>query len=177
MVLAAVTQLTSTSNILHNLSLTTSLLKRTASVGARVVFFPEATDFISANASAASKLTYSEENRRFLKEVRECARREGVWVGIGVHEPSERSELQGEQRNSTESTQPQRFYNTQLLIDDGGSIVSKYRKTHLFDVDIRGGLTIKESDSTVPGDKLEQPVDCPVGKLGVSVRACASTGT
>lgn len=164
-----------------------------------MVFFPEATDFISANASAASHLTYSSQNRTFVKEVKKCAKRLGVWVSIGVHEgepgehrePGERSKPEGCEEAEAEAegrehdggghtnkdtkaeseTGPQgirRFWNTQLVIDDQGLLVAKYRKMHLFDVDIKGGLRIKESDSTVPGDMIYPPVESPIGKLGVS---------
>lgn len=178
MVLAAVTQLTSTPNILHNLSLTTSLLKRSAAAGARVVFFPEATDFISPNASVASTLTYSAESKVFLDEVKRCAKDCGVWVSVGVHEPrGEQGERAEDGPNTTTPTAAattttttglRRFWNTQVMINDTGSIVSKYRKTHLFDVDIQGGMTIKESQSTIAGEKIEDPLASPIGKLGVS---------
>lgn len=157
MVLAAVTQLTSSHNILSNLVLTTSLLKRCSSAGARVIFFPEATDFIAPSTSVSS-LTYSSENSQFLQCVRDAAAKEKVWVSIGVHEP-----LSDEEGQSSS-----RCYNSQLLIDDSGQVVSRYRKTHLFDVDIKGGLKIKESDTTVEGSQLEEPIASPIGKLGVS---------
>lgn len=158
MVLAAVTQLTSSPNILSNLSVATSLIRRSAAAGARMVFLPEATDFIAPGSSVAS-LTHSRENAQFVDDVRRCAKEARVWVSVGVHEPG---------GGGGEGGEALRCYNTQLVIDDEGSVQGRYRKTHLFDVDIKGGLRIKESDTTKRGDRLEEPVRTPVGSVGVS---------
>lgn len=42
-----------------------------------------------------------------------------------------------------------------------------YRKVHLFDVDIKGGAVIKESNTTIPGDKFLPPYSTPLGQLGL----------
>lgn len=44
-------------------------------------------------------------------------------------------------------------YNTSLTIDPKGNIIAKHRKTHLFDIDIPGGITFKESETLTGGDK------------------------
>ncbi len=45
-------------------------------------------------------------------------------------------------------------YNTQLLIDPTGAITSKYRKIHMFDVELEGGVVLRESDGCVPGSEI-----------------------
>lgn len=55
------------------------------------------------------------------------------------------------------------MYNTHLLIDAAGQIVSRYRKIHLFNVDIEGGPRLMESDSTIEGDCVVEPVTTPLG--------------
>lgn len=45
-------------------------------------------------------------------------------------------------------------YNTCFCFDRTGEIKAKYRKTHLFDVSIKNGITFKESDKFSYGDKL-----------------------
>lgn len=47
-----------------------------------------------------------------------------------------------------------RIYNTSFTFDDKGKLKGMYRKTHLFDVDIPGKITFKESDIFTPGDEL-----------------------
>lgn len=46
-----------------------------------------------------------------------------------------------------------KVYNTSLTFDPNGDIIAKHRKTHLFDIDIKGGITFKESETLSAGDK------------------------
>ncbi len=59
-------------------------------------------------------------------------------------------------------------YNTSLLLSPQGEILSRYRKIHLFDVDLPGRVSIRESDSKKPGEAV---VTCPteLGTLGLSI--------
>ena len=49
-----------------------------------------------------------------------------------------------------------------------GTVAARYRKLHLFDVDIPDGVTYRESDSVAPGDQV---VSCDVDgwKVGLSI--------
>lgn len=47
-----------------------------------------------------------------------------------------------------------KFYNTTVVFDRAGKELARYRKIHLFDVDIPGGATLRESDATAAGDEL-----------------------
>ncbi|CAG8732086.1 20090_t:CDS:2, partial [Racocetra fulgida] len=40
-----------------------------------------------------------------------------------------------------------KMYNTCTVYDPEGSMIAKHRKVHLFDIDIPGKITFKESDS------------------------------
>ncbi|PWN94667.1 putative NIT2-nitrilase [Tilletiopsis washingtonensis] len=150
MPLAAVAQLTSSASIAANLSAAQSLLKRAASAGARAVFLPEACDFI-APAADVPALAASAEARSFVAEVAKAAKEHGVWVSMGVHE-------MGEEK---------RCWNTNVLVDAQGEVRERYRKLHLFDVDIAGGLKILESGTTIPGKQLPAAVPSPLGQIGL----------
>ncbi|KAM9985362.1 hypothetical protein ACTFIZ_008911 [Dictyostelium cf. discoideum] len=61
------------------------------------------------------------------------------------------------------------IYNTHLIIDSNGVIISEYRKMHLFDVDIPSkGVKMNESKVVKGGNDLVV-CDSPVGKLGLSI--------
>lgn len=148
----AVAQLTSGGAIAENLAVAVRLIGSAAQAGAHAVFLPEATDFIAPPTEAAA-LTRSAANAEFVTEVCGAAKTHRVWVSVGVHEPP--------------STDEARCFNTQLLIDETGAVRERYRKLHLYDVDIQNGPSILESNTTIPGTELRAPVDTPVGKLGV----------
>ena len=40
------------------------------------------------------------------------------------------------------------MHNSHVLVDDHGSIAAVYRKIHLFDIDVKDGPQLKESDGT-----------------------------
>lgn len=60
------------------------------------------------------------------------------------------------------------LYNTCCVFSGDGSLVAKHRKTHLFDLDIPGEITFKESDTLTQGESLTV-VDTAVGRLGVGI--------
>jgi predicted amidohydrolase len=169
MTLAAVAQLTSTAVIADNLAACVSLIKRAAAAGAKAIFLPEATDFIAPSAKVGA-LTRSAEAQSFIEGIQSVAKSSSIWVSVGIHEASSSSTTQQQQQQQPQDSsndKRQRCYNTQLLIDAEGSILAKYRKNHLFDVDIKGGLTILESDTTIPGNSMVPPCESPIGKIGM----------
>jgi len=61
-----------------------------------------------------------------------------------------------------------KLYNAGVAIDDEGAILAKYRKVHLFDIDIPGKITFKESDVLTAGDNATV-FNSPWGKIGVAI--------
>jgi predicted amidohydrolase len=47
-----------------------------------------------------------------------------------------------------------KLYNTTVVFDASGDIVARYRKIHLFDVDLAGQAAYRESDGIEPGEEL-----------------------
>lgn len=117
-----------------------------------MVFLPEASDFISKNKEETLQLTTSLNDSEFLLGLQEVAKKENVWVSVGVHE---------------NTAVPSKVYNTHVVIDGNGELISTYRKIHLFNVDIENGPRLMESDNTIQGEAIVDPIDTPVGKLGL----------
>jgi len=59
-------------------------------------------------------------------------------------------------------------YNTALLFSPQGEIVGRYRKIHLFDVEIPGQVSARESEARKPGTETVV-VPTEIGKIGLSV--------
>jgi predicted amidohydrolase len=59
-------------------------------------------------------------------------------------------------------------YNTSVLFGPDGERLALYRKIHLFDIDLPGRVTIKESDVRLPGAEVVTAATT-LGKLGLSI--------
>ncbi|ORY91835.1 carbon-nitrogen hydrolase [Syncephalastrum racemosum] len=150
MALAAVGQFCASSVVARNCQACADLVSKAARSGAKMIFLPEASDFISESTEQAFMLTEPLEMSLFVKEMQAQAQAENIWISVGVHEKGD-----------------SRMYNTHIMIDATGQIVSRYRKIHLFNVDIEGGPRLMESDSTIEGDRIAEPMDTPLGRTGL----------
>lgn len=56
-------------------------------------------------------------------------------------------------------------YNTSLLFNPDGSVLASYRKIHLFDVDLKEGVSTRESETRASGDQVvvAETELCPMG--------------
>ncbi|MFC1912383.1 carbon-nitrogen hydrolase family protein [Chloroflexota bacterium] len=59
-------------------------------------------------------------------------------------------------------------YNTSTLINPSGKIIARYSKIHLFDVEISTRVSVKESDTFSPGNKLVT-AETGYGVVGLSI--------
>lgn len=61
-------------------------------------------------------------------------------------------------------------YNTCLVYSPTGLCIARHRKVHLFDIDVPGGITFKESDTLTPGNQLITTFPHPtLGTVGVGI--------
>lgn len=66
-------------------------------------------------------------------------------------------------------TSSKKYYNTSLTFNPKGELVATHRKVHLFDIDIPGKITFKESEVLTAGDKVTL-VDIPeYGRIAVAI--------
>ncbi|MCR5025832.1 MAG: carbon-nitrogen hydrolase family protein [Methanobrevibacter sp.] len=61
-----------------------------------------------------------------------------------------------------------KIYNTSYLFGKDGEIITKHRKMHLFDVDVKDGIYFKESDTLTPGNQFSV-ADTDFGKIAVGI--------
>jgi predicted amidohydrolase len=149
-------QMCSTDDLSANLAVARLWTDRAVAEGAQLVVLPECFSFLGKHE--ADKRTIAEDLDRggpVLDALRELASRHGVWL-IGGGTPE------------LVAGDAERTYNTAIVIDPSGALVSRYRKVHLFDVDIPGGATLRESDATRAGDELVV-VDIAGARIGLSI--------
>ncbi len=63
---------------------------------------------------------------------------------------------------------PQRVYNTSVLIGADGVVLGAYRKQMLFDINLPE-IRFKESDSISPGQQAAPVITTPIGNIGLSI--------
>ncbi len=61
-----------------------------------------------------------------------------------------------------------KLYNTCYVFDETGRQIARHRKIHLFDVDIKGGVRFKESNSFASGEDITV-FDTSLGRMGVEI--------
>lgn len=75
-------------------------------------------------------------------------------INVGIHEPADGGK---------------RVKNTLIWIDEHGAITQRYQKLHLFDVEIKGGPILRESNSVEPGTSILPPFQTSLGMLGLMI--------
>ena len=123
------------------------------STGAEYVLTPEMTNILAANREQLFAVAVEEEADASLATLREVARKLGIYVHIG---------------SLAIRISPDRAANRSFLIDPKGDILARYDKIHMFDVDLAGGESYRESRNYRPGE-LAVLADLPWGRLGLTV--------
>jgi predicted amidohydrolase len=135
-------QLRSTHDLAANLAKCAELTGEAVADGAQLVVLPECFSFLGR--TERDKLEVAEAmdgDGPVMTALRGLAAKHGVWI-VGGGTPER---VPGDAR---------RTYNTALVIDPRGELATRYRKIHLFDVDIPGGAVLRESDATARGSEL-----------------------
>lgn len=151
MFLAAVVQLTCTSDEDANLAQAEALIRRAARYGATLVATPENTNYLGPHGEKVNRALPLDQGP--IPRLARLAGELGIHVLVGS--VNERSD------------DPRRCYNTSVLLGPDGGTLGAYRKIHLFDIDVPEA-TFRESDTTVPGT-TPTVVDTPLGALGMSI--------
>jgi predicted amidohydrolase len=148
----ALVQFEAGDDVADNLSRATAMAAE-AAVDSDLVILPEYVQFRGAAAGfRASAVPVPGPTTQPFAGV---AREHGVWVLAGSH-----AEVSGD---------PQRPYNTAVLLDRSGVLAARYRKLHLFDVSVDDGPSDRESERVTPGDRA---VVADVDGVGLGFSIC-----
>lgn len=163
----AIGQLCSSSNLKANLDIVVKLISEAIDNDVKLIFFPEATDYIAQNSLHSKYLVQKSPTfvTRLQENIRELVAQKGkpIDVSIGVHLPTFKN------NNNNSTANDDRVRNVLLYINHKGEIISQYQKIHLFDVNVPNGPIFKESESVQPGKHLPNIINTPVGKLGSAI--------
>jgi len=156
---AAAVQMCSSDDLGANLTRARQLAAQGADRGANLVILPECFAFLGrkeGDKMAVAEVLDDARPGPILSALAEIATGHRAWViGGGLPE-----RVPGDER---------RAYNTAAVVDPDGRLVGRYRKLHLFDVDIPGGAVLRESDGTAGGDA---PLVVAIGDRRVGVTIC-----
>lgn len=130
-------------------------VRNAAREGAEMYFAPEMSLLLDRNRERARGNIGPEKDNVGLASLCAVARAAGIWVHVGsVAVVSERD--------------PARFANRSILIDANGTIVARYDKIHLFDVDLATGESWRESNAYLGGERAVL-ADTPLGPMGLTI--------
>ncbi len=147
----ALCQMNVVDNKQKNILKATSMIDEAASYNANFVVLPEMFNCPYSN----DKFTeYAEEEKTSptIKSISKLAKKHEMYILAGSIPEKEESKI----------------YNTSYMFDKNGRIIGKHRKMHLFDVDVKGGIYFKESDTLTPGNKFNV-CECDFGTVGLGI--------
>jgi predicted amidohydrolase len=136
-----------------NIDTAAGMIREARAGGADYVQTPEMTNILVRKRDELMDAIVAEDNDASLADFRELARKLAIWLHIG---------------SLAIKVSSQHAANRSFLIDPKGDIAARYDKIHMFDVDLAGGESYRESNSYKAGD-LAVVADLPWGRLGLTI--------
>ena len=121
--------------------------------GADLICTPEVTNAIATTSARRAEVLRTEDADPTLAMARDEAARHGVHIALG---------------SLALKTDGERLANRSFLIGPDGSILARYDKLHMFDVEVAPGETYRESAAYAPGDRAVI-ARTPLGTLGLTI--------
>jgi predicted amidohydrolase len=136
-----------------NIDAAVKLIGEAKAGGADYVQTPEMTNVMEESRNALFAALSEEDRDSGLATLRELARQLKIWLHIG---------------SFAVKVSHDKATNRAFLIDPQGEIVARYDKIHMFDVDLAGEESYRESNNFRAGD-LAVVADLPWGRLGLTI--------
>jgi deaminated glutathione amidase len=130
-----------------------ALIREAAAKGADYVQTPEVSNLIQKNRKALFELLADQEDDASLKAYRDLARELKIHIHVG---------------SLALRATPERAVNRSFLIAPGGDILASYDKIHMFDIELEGGESYRESANYQPGETAVIS-DLPWGRIGLTI--------
>jgi predicted amidohydrolase len=147
----AVCQMRSTDDVAANLALADRLLREAGDGGADLATLPELFPFLGP-ADRVPEMAEPLPDGPSCEMLADVARSRGMWVLGG----------------SLIERDGDRVHNTSVLFDRSGELVARYRKIHLFDVELPGQSPFRESATYTAGTQLVTH-QTEFGRVGLSI--------
>ena len=149
----ALVQLRSGREIDPNLDAAETAIRHAAGAAADLVLTPENTALMELDRKRVLANTAEETGNPALARFASLAKALGIWLHIGA---------------TPVQTGDGEIANRSLLYSPDGEIAARYDKIHMFDVDLPGGESYRESKSYRPGDRAVL-TDLPWGSYGLTI--------
>jgi predicted amidohydrolase len=133
----ALVQLAADADVAANLERAAALVRRAGESRPSLIALPEVLHYRGPVAGFRESATPVP--GRLTAPFEDLARSLDTWILLGSVAES--------------SSDPERPYNTSVLLDPAGNVSAIYRKLHLFDVSIENGPSDRESGRTTPGSE------------------------
>ena len=131
----------------------TALIREAAAQGADYVQTPEVSNMMQLNRKALFEHLASEEDDLSLKAYRALAKELKIHLHIG---------------SLALRFSPEKAVNRSFLIGPDGMVLASYDKIHMFDIDLPGGESYRESANYQPGETAVIS-DLPWGRIGLTI--------
>ena len=153
----ALCQMNVVDNKEENIGKAIQMIKESKKQGADLAVLPEMFNCPYENEKF---IEYAEElnDSKTLSEIAKHAKEEDIHVLAGSI-----PELEINDEDNSES-----IYNTAVLFDNKGKFLGKHRKMHLFDIDVKGKIYFKESDTLSAGNEFTV-IDTELATIGIGI--------